>query len=46
MIIEILVTALIVVIAARILYKSIKKKAAGQCECGSCSSHCPKYDKK
>lgn len=44
-IIEIIVTAAIVIIASRILYKSIKKKAAGQCECGSCSSHCPNYKK-
>jgi len=44
-IIEILVTALIVIIASRILYKSIKKKAAGQCDCGGCSAHCPNYKK-
>ena len=44
-IVEILVTAIIVIIASRILYKSIKKRAAGQCECGSCSAHCPKYNK-
>lgn len=44
-VIEILVTAVIIVIAFRILYKSIKRKASGQCECGSCSTPCPKYKK-
>jgi len=44
-VIEILVTVVIVIIACRTLYKSIKKKASGQCECGSCSAHCPKYNK-
>ena len=45
-IIEILVTAAIVIIALRILYKNIKKKASGQCDCSSCSAHCLKYKKK
>ena len=46
LIVEILVTALIVIVAARILYKSIKRKAAGQCDCGNCSGHCSQYNKK
>jgi len=41
--VEILVTALIVIVAARILYKSIKRKAAGQCDCANCSGHCSQY---
>ena len=45
-IIEILITVTILIIASRILYKSIKKKASGECDCGSCSAHCPKYKKK
>lgn len=43
--IEIIVTVLIVFAAGFMLYRSIKKKASGECECGSCSSHCPKYKK-
>ncbi|MBC8062472.1 MAG: FeoB-associated Cys-rich membrane protein [Clostridiaceae bacterium] len=45
MIIEIFVTVAIVIIASRILYKSIKKKSVGQCDCGGCSTHCPNYKK-
>lgn len=43
MIIEIIITAALVVIAALILYKNIKKSASGKCNCGSCSSSCPKF---
>ncbi len=44
---EILITALIVAFALYILVKSAKKKLkGGDCECGSCSSHCPMYDDK
>ena len=45
MVIEIIVTLTIVTTAAYILYKNMKKKGIGQCDCGSCSSHCPKYEK-
>ncbi|EET86012.1 conserved hypothetical protein [Clostridium carboxidivorans P7] len=46
MLIEILVTVVLVAFAARILYKNIKKKSSGGCDCGSCSSHCAHYNKK
>lgn len=45
MFIEIVVTSIIVASSAYILYKNIKKKATGGCDCGSCSSHCPSYKK-
>jgi hypothetical protein len=41
---EILVTIFLVAIATFILYKNIKKKASGGCDCGSCASRCPKYN--
>lgn len=40
---EILVTIIIIAVAAYIIYKNFKKSSKGQCNCGSCSSHCPKY---
>lgn len=43
---EIIITAVIVVFAVTILVRTAKKKASGQCDCSSCSSHCPMYDKK
>lgn len=45
MLIEIIVTLAIVFVAGYILFKSLKKKSIGGCECGSCSSHCPSYNK-
>ena len=42
---EILITIILVASAAFILFKNIKKKASGKCDCGSCSSRCPNYDK-
>lgn len=45
MLIEILVTIILAAFAAHILYKNIKKKASGGCDCGSCSSHCAHYKK-
>ena len=42
--IETLFAALIVGTAGYIFYKSIKKKTKGQCDCGSCSQHCPMYE--
>lgn len=42
---EILITLILVAVSAFILYKNIKKKASGNCDCGSCSTHCPNYDK-
>jgi ferrous iron transport protein B len=44
MIIEIIITLLIVAVAAHIIYKNIKDKAQGKCECtSSCSHHCKNY---
>ncbi|MDT8716335.1 FeoB-associated Cys-rich membrane protein [Clostridium sp. 19966] len=40
---EILVTVIIILLAAVIFYKNIKKSAKGQCNCGNCSSKCNKY---
>ncbi|NMM65004.1 FeoB-associated Cys-rich membrane protein [Clostridium sp. P21] len=45
MLIEILVTVILVSFAAYILYKNIKKKASGNCDCGCCSNHCSHYKK-
>lgn len=44
LIIEILVTIAIITFAALGLYKNIKKKASGKCDCGCCSNHCSKYN--
>ncbi len=44
-IVEIIVTSAIVITAAGLLYRSVKKKANGECDCGSCSTHCPKHKK-
>lgn len=43
---EIIITALIAGAAIFILWRSAKRKAKGECECGSCSEHCPMYEKK
>lgn len=43
---EILITIGIVILAAFIIYKNIKKSSKGECNCGSCSSKCPKFDEK
>lgn len=40
---EIFITVIIVAAAVFILYKNIKNKKNGGCNCGSCSSHCPQY---
>jgi ferrous iron transport protein B len=45
MIIEIIITLLIVATAAHIIYKNIKNKVQGKCECTSCSHHCQNYKK-
>jgi NAD-dependent dihydropyrimidine dehydrogenase PreA subunit len=39
---EILITIVIAVLAAYILFKNLKKKSKG-CNCGSCTSKCPNY---
>lgn len=43
MIMEITITIIIVACASFFLINSMKKKSQGKCDCGSCSSHCPKY---
>ncbi|WP_102401028.1 FeoB-associated Cys-rich membrane protein [Haloimpatiens massiliensis] len=43
---EILITLLLVSIAFYFLYKTIRNKAKGKCDCSSCSSHCPYYENK
>lgn len=44
---EVIITLIIVALAAAILYKSVNKSSKGGCNCGSCSSDCPSYkDKK
>ena len=40
MIFEVIVTIIIASVAVYILYKNIKKKSSGKCDCGSCSNHC------
>ncbi len=40
---EIFITIIITLIASFIIYKNIKKSSKGGCNCGSCSSNCPKY---
>ncbi|WP_434642155.1 FeoB-associated Cys-rich membrane protein [Thermoanaerobacterium thermosaccharolyticum] len=43
MVVEIIITSAIVALAVFILYKNIKKSASGKCNCGNCSSSCPKF---
>jgi len=43
---EIVITVGIVALAAYIFYRSTSKRTKGECECGSCSSHCPMYEEK
>ncbi|MCM8711671.1 FeoB-associated Cys-rich membrane protein [Clostridium sp. SYSU_GA19001] len=40
---ELIITALVLGAAGFILYKNLKKSTNGECNCGSCSSSCPKY---
>ncbi|MDV4150482.1 FeoB-associated Cys-rich membrane protein [Clostridium sp. AL.422] len=40
---EILITLVIVALAAYILFKTFHKSSKGSCSCGSCSDHCPMY---
>lgn len=47
MYLEVIATVAIFALAAFIFYRNIKRKAAGKCDCSSCSNHCPYYkDKK
>jgi heterodisulfide reductase subunit C len=38
---EILITLIIVALAAYIIFKTVRKSSKGSCSCGSCSSSCP-----
>lgn len=40
---EIIIAAVLIAAAGYIFYKNFKKSASGQCNCGSCSTSCPKY---
>ncbi|MGL5414058.1 MAG: FeoB-associated Cys-rich membrane protein [Clostridium sp.] len=39
--IEIIITGLIVIVAAFIIYKNVKKSSKGGCNCGDCHKSCP-----
>ncbi|MEQ8153791.1 MAG: FeoB-associated Cys-rich membrane protein [Clostridiaceae bacterium] len=43
---EILITGAIIAFSILIIFKSLKKSSKGECNCGSCSSSCPKYKTK
>lgn len=43
---EVIITLIIVAFSAFILYKNINKSSKGDCNCGSCSKHCPSYKDK
>lgn len=43
---EIIITITIAAAAVYILANNFKKKKNGGCNCGSCSSKCPIYEKK
>lgn len=38
---ELLITTFIVLLSVYIIYKNLKKKSSGKCDCGSCSAKCP-----
>lgn len=41
---EIVITLIILCTAIAVLYKNIKKKKLGACNCGNCTSHCSNYN--
>lgn len=41
---EIMIALAIAAFAVFIIVKNIKKSSKGECNCGTCSSSCPKYD--
>ena len=45
-IMEIIITIVIVAFAVSIIYRSFRKSSKGDCNCGSCSTHCPMYKDK
>lgn len=44
MALEIFITLIIIVAAGFALYRSVKNKAKGTCNCGSCSKSCVYYN--
>ncbi|MFQ7596451.1 FeoB-associated Cys-rich membrane protein [uncultured Clostridium sp.] len=42
---EIIITAILIIASVYIIFKNIKKSSKGDCNCGNCSSSCPKYKK-
>ena len=43
---ELVITTGIIALAVFIFYRSAKKKTTGDCDCGSCTSHCPLYEER
>jgi hypothetical protein len=43
--VEIVIAVGIAAAAGFIFYRNVRKRAKGQCECGSCSKACPLYEK-
>lgn len=41
--VEVIITVLILAVAGFILFKNLRSSAQGKCNCGSCSTSCPKY---
>lgn len=41
--VEVIITVFILGAAGLIFFKNVKKSAQGKCNCGSCSTSCPKY---
>lgn len=44
--IEKIITVLIILLSVYIIYRNIKNRSEGKCNCSSCSSHCPYYKEK
>lgn len=43
---EILITLIIVLFVCFTIYKTVRKSSKGECNCNSCSNHCPMYEDK
>ncbi len=41
---EVIIAILIVLLAIYLIIRSFKKSSKGECNCGSCSKGCPKYE--
>lgn len=41
---EIIIALVIAAFAVFIIFKNLKKSSKGECNCGTCSSSCPKYN--